>query len=219
MIDIKKLYDARFTTYERIQRQQLWRILCQVFLQQFIKEDDLVLDLGAGHCEFINNISCKKKIAVDINKDVKQFAQKDVQVMISSIKHLKSLFSKNTINVIFMSNILEHMDNKEDVFRLLHETYQVLKSGGRLLIMQPDIGLVGNDYWDFFDHKVPITFASLIEVLTANQFKIKYSRYPFLPYSTKIKYLPLWPLLFRFYLKIRILQIIFGKQFFICVQK
>lgn len=219
MIDIKRLYDARFTKLERVRKRKLWQILCKDFLQQFINEEDIVADLGAGQCEFINNISASKKIAIDVNIDIKKFANKDVKVVIAPIKKLKNLFPPKSINIIFMSNLLEHLDSKEDVFRLINEAYDVLKSNGRLLIMQPDISLVGHSYWDFFDHKVPITYASLIEVLRANQFKIVYSRHPFLPYSTKVKFLPLWPPFLSIYLKIRVLQTIFGKQFFICAKK
>jgi ubiquinone/menaquinone biosynthesis C-methylase UbiE len=219
MIDIKRLYDARFTSYERVRKQQLWIILCKHFLQQFVKAGDTVVDIGAGHCEFINNITARNKIAVDINNDVKKFAGKSVTTIIAPVKRVRTLFKQGSVDVIFMSNLLEHLDNKEDVFRLLNESYTVLRKGGRLLIMQPDIGLVGNSYWDFFDHKVPITFASLSEALYANQFLITFFRYPFLPYSTKVKLLPLWPPLLEFYLKFRPLQIIFGKQFFVCAEK
>jgi len=219
MIDIKKLYDTRFTTLERIRKGQLWEILCQDFLQQFIRQNDKVVDLGAGQCEFINHITCGKKIAIDLNKEVNYFANSDVEVIISSVKRLNNLFKRSTIDVIFMSNLLEHLDSKEEVFRLINEAYNVLKKGGRILIMQPDIKLVGNSYWDFFDHKVPITLASLKEALYANQFYITYEKYPFLPYSTKITYLPLWPPFLKLYLKIRPLHFIFGKQFFVCAKK
>lgn len=219
MIDIKRLYDKRFTTIERVRKKKLWEILCKDFLQKFIDKNDTVVDLGAGHCEFINNISCGKKIAVDVNNEIKRYAGSDVQVVIAPIKKIKNIFPKNSTDIIFMSNLLEHLDNKEDVFRLLHEAFEVLKKGGRLLIMQPDIALVGQSYWDFFDHKVPITFSSLTEAVTANQFKITYTRYPFLPYSTKVRFLPLWPPLLPIYIKVRLLQIIFGKQFFMCAEK
>ncbi|EKE22081.1 MAG: hypothetical protein ACD_7C00058G0001 [uncultured bacterium] len=219
MLDIKKLYDKRFTTIERIRKRQLWKILCRNFLQKFIGRTDTIIDLGAGQCEFINNISGGKKIAVDVSRDIKKYADKDVQAVIAPIKKLKNIFPENSVDIIFMSNLLEHLDNKEDVFRLLHEAYGILKKGGRLLIMQPDIALVGHSYWDFFDHKVPITLASLTEAVMANQFKITYTRYPFLPYSTKVRFLPLHPLLLTIYLKVRFLQIIFGKQFFICAKK
>jgi len=219
MIDVKKLYDTRFTTFERIRKVALWRILCRDFLQGYISKDDTVVDVGAGNCEFINNIRASRKFAVDINKDVKKKANSDVKVKIATVKYIGNIFPRNSIDVIFLSNLLEHLDSKEDVFRLLNESYSVLKKGGRLLVMQPDINLVGGSYWDFFDHKVAMTYASLVEVLLSIGFSITDHRYPFLPYSTKVKYLPLNPWLFKLYLKIRPLHYFFGKQFFICAGK
>lgn len=219
MIDIKRLYDARFTSFERVKKTQLWKILCEDFLQQFIKDSDVVLDVGAGQCEFINNIHARKKIALDMNDDVKTFAAPNVKVVVATVKELLDKSKPNSVDVIFMSNLLEHLDSKEEVFRLLTESYMLLCKGGRLLIMQPDIKLVGHAYWDFFDHKVPITTTSLLEALTSIGFSIAYLRSPFMPYSTKVKWLPQWPLLLRVYLKFRPLQYFFGKQFFVCAEK
>lgn len=219
MIDIKRLYNSRFTSYERVKKTQLWRILCEDFLQQFIRDDDVVLDVGAGQCEFINHIRAGKKIALDINEDVKKFAAKDVTVVVATVKELLNKSKPGSVDVLFMSNLLEHLDSKEEVFRLLTESHMLLSKGGRLLIMQPDIKLVGHAYWDFFDHKVPITTTSLLEALASIGFSIAYLRSPFMPYSTKVKWLPLWPPLLRLYLKTRPLQYLFGKQFFVCARK
>ena len=219
MINIKNIYDARFTTYERILKNELWEILCRDYMQKFVQSDDKVVDVGAGHCEFINNIKAGERIAVDVNSDCRKFASKNVKVIISSIKQLKKIFTVNSVDIVFMSNLLEHLDNKEDVFRLLSESYEVLKKGGKLLVMQPDISLVGHEYWDYFDHKVPITSSSLVEVLKAIGYKIYHLHNPFLPYTTKTRFLPLWPLLLRLYIKLPFLHPLFGKQFFVVAQK
>ena len=219
MTDIKRLYDARFNTIERVRKNELWAILCKNFLVQFIKSTDTVVDLGAGYCEFINNIHAKRRIAVDIKNDVKESAQTGVEIVVGSTKNIRRLFQPNSIDIIFISNLLEHLESKEEVFRLLYESYDNLRKGGRLLIMQPDISLVGHEYWDFFDHKVPLTTASLQEVLVSIGYSIHYLRSPFLPYTTKTKYLPTWPWLFKLYLKIGALHYLFGKQFFVCAQK
>ncbi len=219
MIDIKKIYETRFTTFERIRKNELWEILCRDYLQKFVKMSDTVVDVGAGHCEFINNIRAGKRIAVDVNSDCRKFAGTNVRVIISSVKQLKKIFPSNSVDIVFMSNLLEHLDNKEDVFRLLSESFEVLKKGGRLLIMQPDISLVGHEYWDYFDHKVPITSSSLVEVLKAIGFKISHLHSPFLPYTTKTRFLPLSPLLLRIYIRLRFIHRFFGKQFFIVVEK
>lgn len=219
MIDIKKIYEARFTTYERIRKNELWEILCHDYLQAFVKPADKVVDVGAGHCEFINNIKAGKKIAVDMNSDCRKFAAKNVTVKISSVKKLKNIFTDNSLDIVFMSNLLEHLDNKEDVFRLLSESYAVLRRGGSLLVMQPDISRVGHEYWDYFDHKVPITSTSLMEVMTAIGFRISHLHDPFLPYTTKTRFFPLWPSLLRLYIKLPFLHPFFGKQFFVVAEK
>ena len=219
MLDVKRLYNSRFTTFERVKKNELWKILCHDFLQKFVNTEDTVLDIGAGNCEFINNIVCNRRIALDLNRDLFKNADKGIETILAPVKNLKKLFNTNSLDVIFMSNFLEHLDTKEEVYRLLLESFQILKKKGRLLIMQPDINLVGGEYWDFFDHKVPITFLSLVEATKTIGFKLKYSRYPFLPYTTKTKFLPLNSLLFKIYLKIRLLQYFFGKQFFLCLEK
>ena len=61
---LDKIYRRRFNEYECEQKNKIWKVLCPNFFQQFIPVDAVVLDVGAGYCEFINNIRCFKKIAV-----------------------------------------------------------------------------------------------------------------------------------------------------------
>lgn len=219
MNSIHKLYNTRFNNYERIRKIKLWQVLCEDFLQQFIRKNDCVVDLGAGTCEFINSIRCGKKIALDSSPEAKKHAKKEVEVIIGSVKNIYKLLKNKKPDVIFMSNLLEHLDSKEEAFRLLVESYRILVPKGKLLIMQPDIARVGNAYWDFFDHKIAITQRSLFEALETVGFKISYFKDPFLPYTTKTTFLPLWSFLLRIYLRVRLLHFIFGKQFFVCAQK
>lgn len=64
---LDKLYQVRYSKEAKKKKTAIWKVLCREFLQKFIKEDDAVLDIAAGHCEFINNIVCGKKYAVDID--------------------------------------------------------------------------------------------------------------------------------------------------------
>ncbi|HOJ40749.1 MAG TPA: hypothetical protein PKX93_05440 [bacterium] len=54
-MNLKELYWRRFAGRQE-NRQKIWARLCQDFFQRFIRESDRVLDVGAGYCEFINNI-------------------------------------------------------------------------------------------------------------------------------------------------------------------
>ena len=40
---------------------------------------------------------------------------------------------------------------------------RLLKPGGRVMVLQPNIRLTGPAYWDFIDHKVALTEKSLVE--------------------------------------------------------
>lgn len=193
-------------------------MLCQEFLQRFISLDHVVLDIGAGSCEFINNINCRKKLAIDLNPLTKLTAAKNVGVFQESAEKVGKIF-RGKIDVAFMSNFLEHLESRDVVYNILKGVYLALKPGGKLLIMQPDIRRVGDEYWDYFDHKIPITEKSLAEAVKSAGFRIIDKRSPFLPYTTRAWWLPMSPGLLKIYLQLRPLQLIFGKQFFLCLIK
>jgi hypothetical protein len=74
---------------------------------------------------------------------------------------------------------------------------------GRVLILQPNIRLVGGRYWDFIDHRVALTDASLLEAAELAGFERERLIVRFLPYTTKRR-LPQSPWLVRWYLRIPI---------------
>lgn len=197
-------------------RNVMWKILCKDYFQKFIKKEDTVLDLAAGYCEFINNIHCKKKIAVDLNEKTKHMASKDVttyQALSTSMP--KSLEKK--IDVVFVSNFFEHLDSKNELIDTLKEVHRVLKPGGKIMVLQPNIRLVGAKYWDYVDHTLPLTEKSLVEAFHLTDFKITYQKTRFLPYTANSK-IPAIPALIKLYLKLPIAQLIMGKQTFMIAE-
>ncbi len=176
----------------------------------------VVVEIAAGYCEFINHIVAKKKIAVDLNPDMKKFAAYDVQTVCADSTDLSAL-NENFCDVVFVSNFFEHL-KKEDIVKTLKETRRILKEKGKILILQPNVRFCYKDYWNFFDHVTPLDDRSLAEVLEINGFQVIENRPKFLPYTTKSR-LPKAIILIRLYLRIRILQHIFGKQAFIIAQK
>lgn len=172
----------------------------------------MVLDLAAGYCEFINNIECKKKIAVDLNEKTKEKATKGVKVYKAlSTKLPKELTSK--VDVVFTSNFFEHLDSKNELIETLEEIHRVLKPGGQLMVLQPNIRLVGNQYWDYVDHTLPMTEKSLHEAFLLTGFKTTYKKTRFLPYTANSK-IPAYPILIKIYLRFPIAQLLMGKQTF-----
>ena len=158
------------------------------------------MDLGAGYCEFINNIKCNKKIAVDINPETKKYANKDVSVVNYGPSLLGKYFNQK-IDVVFFSNFLEHLNSKEEVILFIETAYKVLKSGGKLIIMQPNIQLAKEKYWDFIDHKIPLTVPSVVEACELNKFEIEKTIEKFLPFTTKNGY-PIYSWMIYLYLKL-----------------
>lgn len=214
---VDNLYNIRFSEKEASARNKLWKVLCNEFLQKYIHKKDTVLDVAAGYCNFINNISCKKKIAVDINPEIKVYANKDVEaIKCSATKMPKRLNGK--VDVVFVGCFLEHLPSKEDVFKLFTEVKRVLKKGGTFMILNPNIRLSTSDYWDYFDHLTAVSDRSVTEGLMLAGFKIEKVIPGLIPNTIKDS-LPKSPLLVKIYLHLPFLFPIFGRQMFIVAKK
>ena len=213
---VLSIYADRFDKSVQ-KRDVMWKVLCRDFFQKFIKPDDTVLDLAAGYCEFINNIHCRKKIAVDLNQKTKDMAKPDVRVYQAlSTRMPKALTGK--VDVVFTSNFFEHLDSKNELIDTLKEVHRVLKPNGKVMILQPNIRLVGNRYWDYIDHTLPITEKSLFEALLLTGFELTYQKVRFLPYTANSN-IPASPLLISLYLKMPLVQYLMGKQTFVVAKK
>ena len=215
---ISKLYQVRFSSDEQAQKRALWKILCADYFQKYVHLEDVVLDLGAGYCEFINHIHCKTKYAVDLNEDTRVHAAPDVQVLLTRSSDLH-MFTDSSVDVVFASNFFEHLPTKDEFLSTLQEVHRVLRtSAGRLLILQPNIRLLHGKYWDFVDHHIPLTDRTLVEALETVGLKPVEVRARFLPYTTKSR-LPQHPFLVRLYLRLKPAQWLLGKQAWVVAMK
>jgi ubiquinone/menaquinone biosynthesis C-methylase UbiE len=209
---IDKIYQARFDPATIAAKRGLWNVLVEEFLQRRVPTDAVVADIGGGYCEFINAVRCQKKYVVDLNPDVRSYANPDVEIIMSHANEISAL-PDASLDVAFASNFFEHLPSKEVLFEVLAEIRRVLKRSGKLLIIQPNIKYAYREYWDFIDHHLPLTENSLGEALIATGYRVAECIPRFLPFSVSSSPSKS-PKLLRLYLKMPLAWRLFGKQTF-----
>ena len=215
---LKKLYANRFDEEQRKAKAELWKVLIDSFLQNYIKPNSSVLDIGGGYCEFINQIQASEKYLIDLNPDSKLFANPEVKVLnIDILQEEDQNLISHKFDIIFISNFFEHLRNKEELIEILKFCFEHLNSGGSLLVIQPNFKYSFKEYYDFIDHQLPITHISLKEILQTVGFSISVLIPRFLPFSTKGR--PSSPTLLKIYLQLPSLWRFFGGQMFIKASK
>ena len=198
-------------------RRNLWKVLVDGFFVRWIPADAVVLDYGCGAGEFINAVEARRRIGVDARDFARETLDEGVEFSTPVGIHIPEV-EDGSVDVVFCSNLLEHLPDRETVTALLVEFRRVLRPDGRLLILGPNLRYTGGEYWDFFDHHIPLTHRSMSELLTLTGFELQEVRPRFLPYTSK-SLLPQHPLLVRLYLRVRPAHWILGKQMFIVARK
>jgi SAM-dependent methyltransferase len=208
-IVLKEVYEQRFDEADQAAKEAIWRELGR-FLQRFIVPNARVVDIACDLGYFIRNIKAKDRWATDI-RNVEGALPKDVRFVRASGLELADVMPNNHFDLAFFSNYLEHLSSTEAVLQQLRVTFSLLKPGGRVLILQPNIRLIGGSYWDFIDHQTALTEKSLAEAAVMAGFKTKKVITRFMPYTTKSRF-PQHPLLVRAYLAFPPAWWLMGKQ-------
>ncbi len=216
-LQLSHLYRIRFPEEVLARKNAIWKVLCAHFLNRFIRDSDTVVDVASGYGEFINNIPAAKKIAIDLNPDAGEFLHPDVAFHHAPATEIGSLVP-NQADVVFTSNFLEHLPNKEMLDLLLAQVHAALKPGGRFVVLGPNLRYLPGQYWDFYDHHLGLTHLSLTEALKLQGFEMETCIDKFLPYTTQGA-LPSHPVLVRLYLMLPLAWRLLGKQFFIVATK
>ena len=216
-MELEKLYRHRFDEQDLPAKKAVWKVLCDHFFSSYVRPQEVVVDVGAGYCEFINQIKARRRIAVDLNARVSEFAAPGVEWLQESCTELGSI-ADNSVDVVFMSNFLEHLPSKQVVLDTLATTRRILRQGGLAIILQPNIRLLPGKYWDYFDHHTALTDKSLVEAVTMLDMQPVRVIARFLPYTTK-SVLPQWPWLVKLYLRLPLAWWLLGKQSLVVAKK
>src|SRR5487761_1897732 len=153
--ELEVIYGNRFEGTEEY-RNRVWQTLIQNWFQRYIPADATVLDLGCGYGQFINNVRCARKYAMDLNPVSRTKLNPDVEFLEQDCATTWKV-PDNTLDIVFSSNFFEHLLSKADLARTTSEALRCLRPGGRIIAMGPNIRFVGGAYWDFFDHHLALT--------------------------------------------------------------
>jgi len=215
-VELKRIYSQRFDEHIAY-RNEVWKVLVSEFFARYIRPDATVLDLGCGYGQFVNNVVCQRKYAMDLNERAKEYLNSDV-VFLEQDCSAPWAVPAGSLDVVFTSNFFEHLLSKQALNATLAQALHSLKRGGLLVAMGPNIKFVGGAYWDFCDHHLALTEASLSEALRVQGFAIQETIARFLPY-TMTNRRPIPTALVRLYLKLSLAWRVFGAQFLVVGQK
>jgi 2-polyprenyl-3-methyl-5-hydroxy-6-metoxy-1,4-benzoquinol methylase len=95
-----------------------------------ISKLDTVLDFGCGGGYLLKNITCKKKIGIEINESAREEAQKNGIEVYESLNELEN----SNIDIIISNHALEHVTSP---FETLKSLYPKLRSGGKIIFVVP----------------------------------------------------------------------------------
>ena len=214
--ELKTIYSNRFDAAEAY-RNEVWKTLIAAHFQSFVPANAAVLDLGCGYGQFINNIRCAGKFAMDLNPTAREKLNPDVTLLMQDCAARWEL-PDSSLDLVFTSNFFEHLFTKAALSHTIAEAARCLKPGGRLIALGPNIKFTGGAYWDFFVHHLALTELSVREAFEMAGLEIESVIDRFLPYT--MVNAPRYPPFFiRVYLAVPFIWKLLGKQFLVTAKK
>jgi SAM-dependent methyltransferase len=207
--DLARVYDHRFSEHDASAKHDIWREIT-AHLGRYLPDDGPVVDIACDRGDFIRNLRASERWATDL-RDVRAHLGEGVRFVQADGLALDAHLPPGHFAGAFMSNYLEHLPTKDAVIRQLQVARALLRPGGRVIVLQPNIRYCGAAYWDFIDHKVALTERSLVEAAEIAGFETLRVIPRFLPYTTKSR-IPQHPALVRWYLAFPPAWRLLGKQ-------
>jgi SAM-dependent methyltransferase len=206
--NLEEVYSRRFDQSEEAGKEDIWAPIV-AYLERYFADGPIV-DIACDRGYFIRHVRKRERWASDI-RDISDELPPDVHFVKSDGLALAEVLPTGHFGVAFMSNYLEHLSSSDAVIAQLRVARELLRPGGRVIVLQPNIRLIGGAYWDFIDHRTPLTDRSLEEAAAAAGLLTYAVVRRFLPYTTKGR-LPHSSLLVRAYLALRPAWRLMGKQ-------
>jgi SAM-dependent methyltransferase len=180
-------------------RRIVWEAVAR-YLAPYVPPAAAVLELGAGYCDWINHVHAARRVAVDIWPELPAFAAPGVEPVVLDVSRDLQSLGRSSFDVVLASNLLEHFPPAEAA-AVVGGVAEVLRGGGRFLVVQPNFRYAWREYFDDYTHRSIFTDVSLPALLRAHGFRILEVRPRFLPYSLRGARVPITSFLVRAYLR------------------
>ena len=180
-------------------RTVVWQAIAR-HLESWIPLQGSVLEIGAGYCDWINSVTARRRVAIDIWPELPTFAAPGVEPIVLDLATDLGTLPAGTFDAVLASNLLEHLA-PDTVPVVVTGVARLLKPGGRLLIVQPNFRYAWRSYFDDYTHRSIFTDVSLPNLLRAHGFTIELVQPRFMPYSMRGSRLPIRRWLVAAYLR------------------
>lgn len=213
-MDYEALYKHRFKDVDQNERNKVWGVISQ-YITSLAGSPNRVLDPACGLGEFINFCPSEEKWAADLGMDGTTLSP--------NIKFVSGAFldidlPDDYFDLIYLSNVLEHLPSQIAVNDFLVHARKKLRTGGVLIVMGPNFKYCADEYFDCADHTTILTHVAVEEHLAAAGLEINLVVPRFLPYSFRSR-LPSFKLTTRLYLSLPVVWKLLGKQFLLVSRK
>ncbi|HYI41873.1 MAG TPA: methyltransferase domain-containing protein [Allosphingosinicella sp.] len=189
-------HDSRLAHDSR--RDTVWKALWRYYFRRIVPSDGCVLDMGCGYGEFINNVTARRRIGLDMWDGIREHLAPGVEPVVGSVTDLSGI-EDGSVDFAFASNLVEHIP-QSDFARVLEQLRSKLTERGTLTLLQPNYRYASREYFDDYTHVAVYSHISLADFLTANGYEVLEVRPRFLPLTVKSR-LPVSPLLIGLYLR------------------
>jgi SAM-dependent methyltransferase len=189
-------HTAHFT--ENPRRTLVWKAIAS-HLEPLIRSNGAVLEIGAGYCDWINNVQAARRVAVDVWPELPKFVGPGVEPLVMDVGQGLPSLGAGTFDVVLASNLLEHF-SADAAASVVGDVAGVLRGGGRFVIIQPNFRHAARQYFDDYTHRSVFTDVSLPALLRSKGFRVDQVKPRFLPYSMREARIPIRPWLVKAYL-------------------
>jgi SAM-dependent methyltransferase len=180
-------------------RAIVWKAIAR-HLAPHVRTDARVLELGAGYCHWINNVSAARRVAVDVWSEMPRHAAPGVEALVHDITDGLEPLAPDSFDVVLASNLLEHF-SPDTAAKVVDTVARLLQPEGRFILIQPNFRYSWRRYFDDYTHRSIFTDVSLPALLRAAGFDILTVKPRFVPYSLQGTRVPLTTWLVTAYLR------------------